>query len=154
MAYPTWTAAFRNKVRLLAGISSQELDDTNLDMLADMSVDWFDVQTGLTYSLGSDTAYDQAIVYYTCYLGSIVESGMGISQIRLADVDVKYNNAEFANFVELALELLAMKLGISIKKTTYNADPYLGRVNWDKNVTGVDSTLDFRKKPRGINYDK
>ena len=154
MAYPTWTAAFRNKVRLLAGISSQELDDTNLDMLADMSVDWFDVQTGLTYSLGSDTAYDQAIVYYTCYLGSIVESGMGISQIRLADVDVKYNNAEFANFVDLALELLAMKLGISIKKTTYNADPYLGRVNWDKNVTGVDSTLDFRKKPRGMNYNK
>jgi hypothetical protein len=154
MAYPTWTAAFRNKVRLLAGISSEELDDTNLDILADMSVDWFDVQTGLTYSLGSDAAYDQAIVYYTCYLGSIVESGMGISEIRLADVDVKYNNAEFANFVDLALELLAMKLGISIKKTTYNADPYLGRVNWDKNVTGVDSTLDFRKKPRGMNYNK
>ena len=154
MAYPTWTAAFRNKVRLLAGISSEELDDTNLDILADMSVDWFDVQTGLVYTLGGDTAYDQAIVYYTCYLGSIVESGMGISQIRLADVDVKYNNAEFANFVDLALELLAMKLGISIKKTTYNADPYLGRVNWDKNVTGVDSTLDFRKKPRGMNYNK
>ena len=154
MAYPTWTAAFRNKVRLLAGISSEELDDTNLDILADMSVDWFDVLTGLTYSLGSDAAYDQAVVYYTCYLGSIVESGMGISQIKLADVDVKYNNAEFANFVELALELLSMKLGISIKKTTYNADPYLGRVNWDKNVTGVDSTLDFRKKPRGMNYNK
>ena len=154
MAYPTWTAAFRNKVRLLAGISSEELDDTNLDILADMSVDWFDVQTGLTYSLCSDAAYEQAIVYYTCYLGSIVESGMGISQIKLADVDVKYNNAEFANFVELALELLSMKLGISIKKTTYNADPSLGRVNWDKNVTGVDSTLDFRKKPRGMNYNK
>ena len=154
MAYPTWTAAFRNKVRLLAGISSEELDDTNLDILADMSVDWFDVQTGLTYSFGSDASYDLAVVYYTCYLGSIVESGMGISQIKLADVDVKYNNAEFANFVELALELLSMKLGISIKKTTYNADPYLGRVNWDKNVTGVDSTLDFRKKPRGMNYNK
>ena len=152
MAYPTWTAAFRNKVRLLAGISSEELDDANLDILADMSVDWFDVQTGLVYTLGGDAAYDQAVVYYTCYLGSIVESGMGISEIRLADVDVKYNNAEFANFVDLALELLLMKLGISIKKTTYNAAPYLGRVNWDKNVTGVDSTLDFRKKPRGINY--
>ena len=152
MAYPTWTAAFRNKVRLLAGISSEELDDANLDILADMSVDWFDVQTGTTYSLGADAAYDQAVVYYTCYLGSIVETGMGISEIRLADVDVKYNNAEFANFVDLALELLAMKLGISIKKTTYNAAPYLGRVNWDKNVTGVDSTLDFRKKPRGINF--
>ena len=152
MAYPTWTSAFRNKVRLLAGISAEELDDANLDILADMSVDWFDVQTGTTYSLGADAAYDQAVVYYTCYLGSIVETGMGISEIRLADVDVKYNNAEFANFVDLALELLAMKLGISIKKTTYNAVPYLGRVNWDKNVTGVDSTLDFRKKPRGINF--
>ena len=154
MAYPTWTAAFRNKVRLLAGISSEELDDDNLDILADMSVDWFQTQTSLTYTLGGDAAYDQSIVYYTCYLGSIVESGMGISQIRLADVDVRYSNEEFANFIELALELLAMKLGISIKKTTYNADPYLGRVNWDKNVTGVDSTLDFRKKPRGINYDR
>jgi len=152
MAYPTWTAAFRNKVRLLAGISAEELDDDNIDILADMSVDWFDAQTGTVYVLGSDAAYDQAVVYYTCYLGSIVESGMGISEIRLADVDVKYNNAEFANFVELALELLIMKLGISIKKTTYNAAPYLGRVNWDKNVTGVDSTLNFRKKPRGINF--
>ena len=82
----------------------------NLSTIRSLSVDWFDVQTGLTYSLGSDAAYDQAVVYYTCYLGSIVESGMGISQIRLADVDVKYINAEFANFVELALELLAMKL--------------------------------------------
>ena len=152
MAYPTWTAAFRNKVRLLAGISAEELDDDNIDILADMAVDWFDAQTGTVYVLGSDAAYDQAVVYYTCYLGSIVESGMGISEIRLADVDVKYNNAEFANFVELALELLIMKLGISIKKTTYNAAPYLGRVNWDKNVTGVDSTLNFRKKPRGINF--
>ena len=152
MAYPTWTAAFRNKVRLLAGISAEELDDDNIDILADMSVDWFDAQTGTVYVLGSDAAYDQAVVYYTCYLGSIVESGMGISEIRLADVDVKYNNAEFANFVDLALELLIMKLGISIKKTTYNAAPYLGRVNWDKNVTGVDSTLNFRKKPRGINF--
>ena len=152
MAYPTWTAAFRNKVRLLAGISAEELDDDNIDILADMSVDWFDAQTGTVYVLGSDAAYDQAVVYYTCYLGSIVESGMGISEIRLADVDDKYNNAEFANFVDLALELLIMKLGISIKKTTYNAAPYLGRVNWDKNVTGVDSTLNFRKKPRGINF--
>ena len=154
MAYPTWTAAFRNKVRLLAGISSEELDDDNLDILADMSVDWFQAQTGLTYTLGGDATYDQSIVYYTCYLGCIVESGMGISQIRLADIDIKYATEEFSNFVDLALELLSMKLGISIKKTTYNADPYLGRVNWDKNITGVDSTLDFRKKPRGINYDR
>ena len=48
--------------------------------------------------------------------------------------------------------MLLFKLGLSIKTTTYNASPWLGKVNWNKNITGVDSTKDFRKKPRGINY--
>ena len=74
MADITWTATFRNKVRLLSGISSEELDNANLDILGNMAVDWFQAETGLTYTLGGNNSYDQAVVYYTCFLGSVVEN--------------------------------------------------------------------------------
>ena len=152
MADITWTATFRNKVRLLSGISSEELDNANLDILGNMAVDWFQAETGLTYTLGGNNSYDQAVVYYTCFLGSVVENGLGIDRIKLADVEVYYNSEEFRYFIDLALEMIRFQLGVSIKKTTYNADPHLGNVNWNKNVTGEDSTKNIRKKPRGINY--
>ena len=117
-----------------------------------MSVDWFEQQTGLTYTLNSVTAYDNSVVYYTCYLASLVQNGVGIDSISLGDVQVSYNNAEFQHFEDLALEMLLFKLGLSIKRTSYNASPWLGQVNWNKNVTGVDSTKNIRKVPRGINY--
>ena len=152
MADITWTATFRNKVRLLSGISSEELDNTNLDILGNMAVDWFQAETGLTYTLGGNNSYDQSIVYYTCFLASVVENGLGIDRIKLADVEVYYNSEEFRYFIDLALEMIRFQLGVSIKRTTYNADPHLGNVNWNKNVTGEDSTKNIRKKPRGINY--
>ena len=152
MADITWTATFRNKVRLLSGISSVELDNANLDILGNMAVDWFQAETGLTYTLGGNNSYDQAVVYYTCFLGSVVENGLGIDRIKLADVEVYYNSEEFRYFIDLALEMIRFQLGVSIKRTTYNADPHLGNVNWNKNVTGEDSTKNIRKKPRGINY--
>ena len=46
-----------------------------------------------------------------------------------------------------------MKMGLSIKKTTYNANPYTGDVNWDRNVKGIDGTKTMYPKPRGVNYD-
>lgn len=152
MASITWTTAQREKVRLLAGIESENLDNSKLDILLNMSVDWFEMQTNLTYTLGGVTAYDNAVVYYTCYLASLVQNGVGIDSIRLGDVEVSYNNAEFQHFEDLAIEMLLFKLGLSIKRTTYNAAPYLGQVNWNKNVTGADSTKNIRKVPRGINY--
>ena len=152
MADITWTATFRNKVRLLSGISSEELDNANLDILGNMAVDWFQAETGLTYTLGGNNAYDQAVVYYTCFLGTVVENGLGIDRIKLADVEVYYNSEEFRYFIDLALEMIRFQLGVSIKRTTYNADPHLGNVNWNKNVTGEDGTKNIRKKPRGINY--
>ena len=152
MADITWTTTFRNKVRLLSGISSEELDNANLDILGNMAVDWFQAETGLTYTLGGNNAYDQAVVYYTCFLGTVVENGLGIDRIKLADVEVYYNSEEFRYFIDLALEMIRFQLGVSIKRTTYNADPHLGNVNWNKNVTGEDSTKNIRKKPRGINY--
>ena len=152
MADISWNSSERDKVRLLAGIESEELDNAKLDILLNMSVDWFEQQTGLTYTLGGVTAYDNSVVYYTCYLASLVQNGVGIDSISLGDVQVSYNNAEFQHFEDLAIEMLLFKLGMSIKKTTYNASPWLGQVNWNKNVTGVDSTKSIRKVPRGINY--
>ena len=46
-----------------------------------------------------------------------------------------------------------MKNALSIKTTNFNADPYLGNVNWDKNVTGVDATKDMYPSVRGMEYD-
>jgi|TARA_R110002020_G_scaffold1930_1_gene8826 hypothetical protein len=152
MASITFNATFRNKVRLLAGISSEELDNSNIDILGNMSVDWFQAESSLTYTLGSDDGYDQVVVYYTCFLASVVESGMGIERIRLADVEVYYDTKQFRYFIDLALEMLRFKLGVSIKKTTYNADPHLGTVNWNKNIDGEDSTKNIRQRPRGVNY--
>ena len=152
MASVTFNATFRNKVRLLAGISSEELDNINIDILGNMSVDWFQAETGLTYTLGNEDAYDQSVMYYTCFLASIVENGMGVERIRLADVEVYYDAEQYRYFIDLALEMLRFKLGVSIKKTTYNADPHLGTVNWNKNVTGENSTKNIRKTPRGVGY--
>ena len=41
MANISWNSAEREKVRLLAGIESEELDNSKLDILLNMSVDWF-----------------------------------------------------------------------------------------------------------------
>ena len=150
MASISWTSTERDKVRLLAGIESEELDNAKLDILLNLSVDWFEQQTGETYVLGNTTAYDNAVVYYTCYLASMVENGVGIDRIRMGDVEVYYENEQFKYFEDLALEMLLFKLGLSIKRTTYNASPYLGNVNWNKNVGGDDSTKDIRPVPKGI----
>ena len=153
MASIAWTAAERNKVRLLSGIDSEEMENANLDILMNMSVDWFQEQTGTTYTIGEYAAYDSSVVYYSCFLVLVAETGIGVHRIRLADVEVQYDNDQFQYFVDLALEMINLKRGFSIKRSTYNADPWLGDVNWLKNVDGVDSTKNIRPRPKGINYD-
>ena len=150
MAYPSWTKTERDKVRLLAGIESENLDNAKIDILLNLSVDWFTQQTGITFTLGDVPAYDNAVTYYTCYLASIVQNGVGVDHIGLGDVTVDFDNSQFEYFKDLALEMLLFKLGLSIKTTTYNAAPFLGEVNWLKNVSGVDSTKNIRKVPRGM----
>lgn len=150
MASISWTSTERDKVRLLAGIESEELDNSKLDILLNLSVDWFEQQTGITFVLSDITAYDNSVVYYCCYLASMVENGVGIERIRMGDVEISYENEQFKYFEELALEMLLFKLGLSIQRTTYNASPYLGSVNWNKNVGGDDSTKDIRPIPKGI----
>ena len=149
----TWDTQFRNRVRLLAGIDAEELDNDTLDILANISAEWFQENTGLTYTLDSDNSYDMAVVYYTCYLGCLAQHGVGIDRITVGDLQVYYDTSEYEVYSTLANQMLTMKLGLSIKRTSYNAAPFLGQVNWDKNVKGIDATKDMYPPVRGVQYE-
>ena len=150
----TTLAGLRDRIRLLAGIEQEELDNDTLDILISISTEWFEEQIGTAYDVATAAAaYDNAVAYYTCYLASIAQNGMGIDRIQVGDLAVYYEDDQFIHFKELAEQQLVMKQALSIKTTTYNADPYLGQVNWDKNVTGVDSTKDMYPRPRGTGGD-
>ena len=71
------------RVRILTGIESTEIDDTNLSELISMAIEWFEDQTSLTYAVDTSNAYDNAVIYYTCYLASIAQNGMGIENLKL-----------------------------------------------------------------------
>ena len=118
----------------------------------DIAAEWYYEQIGTSFSLDSNDTDNNAVMYYSCYLASIAQNGMGIERIQVGDLAVYYEGDQFIHFKELAEQELVMKQSLSIKTTTYNADPWLGDVNWNKNVTGVDSTKNIRKVPRGINY--
>ena len=65
----TTLAGLRDRIRLLAGIEQEELDNDTLDILISISTEWFTEQTGLTYDatdpMDNDAAYDNAVAYYT-----------------------------------------------------------------------------------------
>ena len=42
---------------------------------------------------------------------------------------------------------LMSQLGLSIKRSTYNADSSLGDVDWKKNIDGSSSTLNMKPNP-------
>ena len=145
-------ADLRSRIRFLSGIQSEEISDNDLDIAISIAIEWFTEQTGLTYSTStSDAAYDNAVMYYTCYLASIAQNGLGIEQLRIGDVFVQYVDEEpYAKFLELANDAILAKQGLSIQTTTYNADASQGDVDWKKNIDGSDSTLNIRQKPRGM----
>ena len=145
-------ADLRSRIRFLSGIQSEEISDNDLDIAISIAIEWFTEQTGLTYSTStSDAAYDNAVMYYTCYLASIAQNGLGIEQLRIGDVFVQYVDEEpYAKFLEMANDAILAKQGLSIQTTTYNADASLGDVDWKKNIDGSDSTLNIRQKPRGM----
>jgi hypothetical protein len=150
----TTLAGLRDRIRLLAGIEQEELDNDTLDILISISSEWFEGQIGSAYDVTSAVAaYDNAVAYYTCYLASIAQNGIGIERIQVGDLAVYYEGDQFIHFKELAEQQLVMENALSIKTTTYNADPYLGQVNWDRNVTGVDSTKDMYPAPKGTRGD-
>ena len=149
----TWNAGFRNRVRLLAGIEQEELDNDSLDLLMDISAEWYYEQIGTAFSLDSNDTDNNAVMYYSCYLACIAQNGMGIERIQVGDLAVYYEGDAFIHFKELAEQQLVMKNSLSIKTTEYNANPWTGKVNWKKNVDGGDSTKDMYPEPQGTRGD-
>jgi|TARA_R100000995_G_C3466108_1_gene115755 hypothetical protein len=141
--------SLRTRVRLISGIEQEELDNDTVDILISVASEWFLSQIGTAYVIGDDSAYDNAVMYYSCYLACIAQNGMGIERIQVGDLAVYYEDDQFIHLKELAEQCLVMKQSLSIKRTEYNAAPWLGKVNWNKNVTGVDATKDMYPSPRG-----
>ena len=148
----TTLAGLRTRIRFISGIKAEEIDDTDLDLVISIASEWFTEQSGLTYDVTDSAAhYDNAVMYYSCYLGSIAQNCLGIEQLKIGDLFIQYNDDEpYEKFHELAKKSLYEALSLSIKTTTYNADPTLGDIDWKKNIDGSDSTLNVRQKPRGM----
>ena len=47
--------ARRTRIRLLAGVEAEEMSNDDLDVFITMAVEWFQEQTGLTYTLATET---------------------------------------------------------------------------------------------------
>ena len=153
----TTMALLRSRIRFVSGIQVEEIVDDDLDIVITIATEWFTEQTGLTYdttedpTMVNDAAYDNAISYYSCYLASIAQNGMGIEQLRIGDVFISYVDEEpYQRFLELANEAIIAKQALSIKTSTYNANSATGDVDWKKNIDGSDSTLNVRETPRGM----
>ena len=140
-----------SRVRILTGIESTEIDDSNMSELVSMAIEWFEVQSGLTYVVDTDNAYDNAVIFYSSYLASIAQNGMGIENLKIGDLFISYTDDEpYQRFEQMALDAIKSYSALSIKMTTYNADSNQGDVNWKKNIDGSDSTLNVRQKPRNL----
>jgi hypothetical protein len=148
----TTLVGLRSRIRFISGIKAEEIDDTDLDLVISIATEWFTEQTGLTYDVTSaDAAYDNAVMYYSCYLGSIAQNGMGIEQLRIGDIFISYVDEEpYQKFLELANEAIIAKQALSIKTSTYNADSAKGDVDWKKNIDGSSNTLNVKQNPRGM----
>ena len=139
------------RVRILTGIESTEIDDTDLSELITMASEWFETQSGLTYTVNTEDAYDNAVVFYASYLGSIAQNGMGVENLKIGDIFIQYTDDEpYIKFLKVAQDALNSQIATSVKRTTYNADASKGSVDWKKNIDGSSSTLNVRQSPRNI----
>ena len=145
-------ATLRTRIRFISGIKAEEIDDTDLDLVISIASEWFTEQSGLTYDVtGSDAHYDNAVMYYSCYLGSIAQNGLGIEQLKIGDIFIQYSDEEpYEKFHDLAKKSLYEALALSIKTSTYNANSATGDVDWKKNIDGSSNTLNVRDTPRGM----
>ena len=142
------TATRRTRVRLLAGVEAEERSNDDLDVFITMAEEWFNEQTGLTFALNTADAYNNATIYYACYLVSVAQNGLGVESMRLGDFFVEYDTDKgYTEFETKARQEIMAKLGLSIKRSTYNADSSLGDVDWKKNIDGSDSTLTMKTNP-------
>ena len=139
------------RVRILTGIESTEIDDTDLSELISMAIEWFETQTGETYTVNTQDAFDNAIVFYSSYLGSIAQNGMGVENLKIGDIFIQYTDDEpYIKFLKMAQDALNSQIATSVKRTTYNADASKGSVDWKKNIDGSSSTLNVRQSPRNM----
>ena len=146
-------AGLRDRIRFISGIKAEEIIDDDLDLVISIATEWFLEQTGITYVVTTpmDAAYDNAVMYYSCYLGSIAQNGMGIEQLRIGDIFISYVDEEpYQRYLELANEAIIAKQALSIQTSTYNADSAKGDIDWKKNIDGSDSTLNVKQTPRGM----
>ena len=140
-----------SRIRILTGIESTEIDDSNLSEIVSMAIEWFEEQTGLTFSVDTENSYDNAVIFYSSYLASIAQNGMGVENLKIGDIFIQYTDDEpYTKFLKMAQEALNSKIATSVKRTTYNADSSKGDVDWKKNIDGSGSTLNVRQTPRNI----
>ena len=138
-----------DRIRLLAGVEAEEMSDADVLVFITMAKEWFGEQVGsaFDYADGID-AYNNSIVYYTCYLASLAQNGLGVESMRLGDFFIEYDTKKgYVEFENKAKGELMSKLGLSIKTGTYNADPHTGDVDWKKNIDGSDNTLTMKPAP-------
>tara|TARA_Y100000592_G_C5360646_1_gene263500 strand:- start:249 stop:719 length:471 start_codon:yes stop_codon:yes gene_type:complete len=139
------------RVRLLTGIESAEVDDSDLSVLVTMAIEWVEEQEGTSFTVNTNDLVDQAVCYYTSYLLCIAQNGMGVEDMKIGDIFMSYTKDDpYGKFLDMANDALLQKNALSIKTSTYNADPQLGDIDWKKNIDGSDSTLNVRKRPRNI----
>ena len=140
-----------SRIRILTGIESTEIDDSNLSEIISMGMEWFEEQTGLTYTVDTENSYDNSVIFYSSYLASIAQNGMGVENLKIGDIFIQYTDDEpYSKFLKMAQDALNSKIATSVKRTTYNADSSKGDVDWKKNIDGSGSTLNVRQSPRNI----
>ena len=140
-----------SRIRLLTGIQAEEMDDSDLSILMTMAIEWLEEQEGSSYTENTNDLQDQAVTYYTAYLASIAQNGMGIENLKIGEIFITYDDDDpYGKYLDMANDALLQKNALSIKTSTYNADPTLGNVDWKKNIDGSNSTLNIRQKPRNI----
>ena len=139
------------RVRLLTGIEAVEVDDTDLSVLMTMAIEWVEEQEGTSFTVNTNDLVDQAVVYYTAYLLSIAQNGMGVEDMKIGDIFMSFTKEDpYGKFLDMANDALLQKNALSIKTSTYNADSSLGDIDWKKNIDGSGSTLNVRQSPRNI----
>ena len=138
-----------DRIRLLAGVEAEEMSDADVLVFITMAKEWFGVQVGSVFSYGDAIdAYNNAVVYYACYLVSIAQNGLGVESMKLGDFFIEYDTKKgYIEFENKARSELMAQLGLSIKTGTYNADPHTGDVDWKKNIDGSDATLTMKPTP-------
>jgi len=140
-----------SRVRILTGVESTEIGDSDLSELISMASEWVESQSGLTYTVNTEDAYDNAVIFYTSYLLSIAQNGMGVENLKIGDIFIQYTDDEpYIKFLKMAQDALNSQIATSVKTTTYNADSSKGSVDWKKNIDGSSSTLNVRQNPRNI----